>query len=45
MSLHRNFPNSAEFYRFIYHAPPELLQAESGTSIHATVSFSVGDVI
>jgi len=45
MSRHRTFPYSAVFYRFIYHAPPKLLQADSGTSICATVSFSVGDVI
>jgi len=45
MSRHQTFPNSAVFYRFIYHAPPKILQPDSGISNHATVSFTVGDVI
>jgi len=45
MSRHRTFPNSAVFYRFIYQAPTKLLQADSGPSTPASLSFTVGDVI
>ena len=45
MSQHRIFPNSAVFYSFIYHESSKFLQADCRLSLHATFSFSVGDVI
>jgi len=45
MSQNPIFPNSAVFYSFIYHESTKFLQADRRLPLHATFSFSVGDVI
>ena len=45
MSQHRTFSRSAVFYTFIYHTSSKFLQADGGLPLHATLSYSVCDVI
>ena len=39
------FLNSAVFFSFIYHETNKFLQADGGLSLHAKISFSVGEVM